>query len=127
MALQPDQLEAAMKDPPRGMMNLTLFARALRDAAIAYVVLEPNLASRSLDLKLSALAPSPDLAAKTLRVVEDTNNLAAGAIDLGSGEAGPNPWSQFLRTGTFTQQGATAEAVWRIDPAKLPHMFPESR
>jgi len=127
MAFQPDQLDAAMQDPPRGMMNLTVFARALRDAAIAYIVLEPNLASRSLDLKLSALASSPELAAKTLRVVEDTSNLAAAAIDLGSGESGPDPWSQLFRTGTFTQQGATAEAVWRIDPKKLPQMFPESR
>ncbi|MDA1314699.1 MAG: hypothetical protein O2968_15280 [Acidobacteria bacterium] len=127
MAFQPDQLEAAMKEPPRGMMNLTLIARALREAAIAYAVLEPNLTSRSLDLKLSALASSPELAAKTLRVVEDTSDLAAAAIDLGSGEAGPNPWSQLFRTGTFARHGATAQAVWRIDPKKLPQMFPESR
>ena len=126
VALQPDRLDAAMKDPPRGMINLTLVARALRDAAIAYLVLEPNLASRSLDVRLSALAANPDLAAKTLRVVEDTSNLIAAAVDMGSGDATPNPWSQLLRTGTFTQQDATVDALWRIDSKKLPVLFPES-
>jgi hypothetical protein len=127
MAFEPGQLDAAMKDPPRGMMNLTLFARALRQATIAYVVLEPSLTSRSLDLELNAFAPTTELAAKMLRVVEDTNALAAAATDLGSGESAPNPWSQLLRTGNFTQDGEAVKAVWRIDPTKLAELIAETR
>ncbi len=127
MAFQPDQLEVAMKDPPRGIMNLTLFARALRQATIAYVVLEPNLTSRCLDLELNALAPTPELAAMMLRVVEDTNALAAAATDLGLNESAPSPWSQLFRTGSFTQDGSTVQAAWQIDPKKLPDLLPEAR
>ena len=126
MALQPAQLEAAMKDPPRDMLNLTLFARALKGATIAYVVLEPNLTSRVLDLKLIAFAPTPELAAKMRRVVEDTNNLAAAAIDaaLDKSESAPSPWAQLFRTGTFTQEDTTVQATWKLDPRKLQELFP---
>ena len=124
MALHPPQLEAAMKHPPRDMVNLTLFARALKGATIAYVVLEPNLASRLLDLKLIALAPSSDLAAKMHRVVEDTNNLAAAAIDASSREGESSAWAQLFRTGEFTQEGTTVQASWRLDPKKLQELFP---
>jgi len=123
MALQPGPLEEAMNDPPRGMINLTLFARALREAAIAYVVLEPDLSSRSLDLRLSAFAPTPERAAEMLRVVEDTNALVAGAIKMGSGDSADGPWSRLLQTGTFRRQDAAIEASWRIAPSEVPGLF----
>ena len=39
VALRPSRLEAVMKDPPRDMANLSLFARALRQATWAYLTL----------------------------------------------------------------------------------------
>lgn len=117
VALRPPSLEAVMKDPPRGMVNLALFARALRQAPWAYLTLGYGRDASSLWLHLEAFTESPEDAQEMHGVLSGLNQFAAAMADRSSSNAGAGPWGPVLRTADFAQEGATVRALWRIDPA----------
>ena len=117
MALQPARLEAVMKDPPRDMMNLTLFARALRQATWAYATLGYSPVQSALQLDMEAFAQTTEDAEEMHRVLAGLNQFVIAAIDREA--TTPSPWSQVLRTAEFAQQDATVVGSWQIDPALL--------
>ncbi len=117
MALQPTRLEAVMKDPPRDMMNLTLFARALRQATWAYATLGYSAVQSALQLDMEAFAQTTDDAEEMHRVIAGLNQLVIAAMDRES--TTPSPWAQVLRTAEFAQQDTTVVGTWQIDPALL--------
>ena len=108
-----------MKDPPRGMVNLSLFARALRPATWAYLTLGYDRDASSLRLHLQAVAETTEDAQEMHGVLSGLNAFAAAMADRRSGDAGAGPWGSVLDTADFTQQGTTVRALWRIDPALL--------
>lgn len=117
MALQPARLEAVMKDPPRAMMNLTLFARALRQATWTYATLGYSPVQSALQLDMEAFTQTPEEAEEMHRVLAGLNQFVIAAID--SEATTPDPWSQVLRTAEFAQQDTTVVGTWQIDPALL--------
>lgn len=119
MALQPSRLEAVMKDPPRDLANLALFARALRQATWAYLTLGYGRETSSLQLRLQAFTETPEEAREMHGVLSGLNEFAAAMADRSSSNAGAGPWGRVLRTADFTQQGATVRGLWQIDPALL--------
>ena len=118
-ALRPPRLEAVMKDPPRGMVNLMLFARALRQAPWVYLTLGYDREASSLRLHLEAFTESAEEAQEMHGVLSGLNEFAAAMADRRSSTDGADPWGPVLRTADFAQQGATVRALWRIDPALL--------
>ena len=119
MALQPSRLEAVMKDPPRDMANLALFARALRQAAWAYLTLRYDRDASTLQLHLQAFTESAEDAKEMHGILSGLNEFVAAMVDRRSSNAGAGPWGQALRTADFTQQGATVQALWQIDASLL--------
>ncbi|MDE0167723.1 MAG: hypothetical protein OXL36_21690 [Bryobacterales bacterium] len=119
VALRPLRLEAVMKDPPRGLANLALFARALRQATWAYLTLGYGRDTSSLRLQLEAFTESAEDAQEMHGVLSGLNAFAAAMADRRSGDAGAGPWGSVLDTADFTQQGTTVQALWQIDPALL--------
>lgn len=119
VALRPSRLEAVMKDPPRGMVNLALFARALRQAQWAYLTLGYGREASRLQLRLEAFAETPEAAQEMHGVLSGLNAFAAVMADRSSGADGAGPWGPVLRTADIAQQGATVRALWQIDPALL--------
>ena len=119
MALQPARLEAVMKDPPRGMMNLTLFARALRQASWAYATLGYSPVQSNLQLDMEAFAATPADAEEMHRVLAGLNQFVIAAIERETG--GASPWTQVLSTAEFAQRDTTVIGTWQIDPALLGH------
>ncbi len=119
MTLQPSRLEAVMKDPPRDMMNLALFARALRQATWAYLTVGYGRDASTLQLRLQAFTESPEDAKEMHGVLSGLNEFVAAMVDRRSSNAGAGPWGRALRTADFTQQDATVRALWQIDPALL--------
>ncbi len=119
VALRPSRLEAVMKDPPRGMVNLSLFARALRQAPWAYLTLGYGREASRLQLRLEAFAETPEAAQEMHGILSGLNQFAATMADRGSSNAGAGAWGRVLRTADFSQQGATVRASWQIDPALL--------
>ena len=119
VALRPLRLEAVMKDPPRGMVNLELFARALRPAPWAYLTLGYDREASSLRLHLEAFTESAEDAQEMHGVLSGLNEFAAAMADRRSSADGASPWGPVLRTAEFAQQGATVRALWQIDPALL--------
>lgn len=119
VALRPLRLEAVMKDPPRGLANLALFARALRQATWAYLTLGYGRDTSSLRLQLEAFTESAEDAQEMHGVLSGLNEFAAAMADRSSSAAGSGPWGPVLRTADFTQQGTTVQALWQIDPALL--------
>lgn len=118
MALQPVRLEAVMKDPPRDMMNLTLFARTLRQATWAYASLGYSPVESNLQLDMEAFAQTPEDAEEMHRVVAGLNQFVIAAIERES-YGSPSPWIQVLRTAEFARQDATVVGTWQIEPALL--------
>ena len=118
-ALRPSRLEAVMKDPPRGMVNLALFARALRQAQWAYLTLGYGREAPSLRLHLQAFTESAEAAQEMHGVLSGLNEFAAAMADRRSSADGADPWGPVLRTADIAQQGATVRALWQIDPALL--------
>ena len=119
VALRPPRLEAVMKDPPRGMVNLALFARALRQAPWAYLTLGYDREAPSLRLHLEAFAESAEDAQEMHGVLSGLNEFAAAMAGRRSSADGGDLWGPVLRSAEFAQQGATVRALWRIDPALL--------
>ena len=119
MALQPSRLEAVMRDPPRDMVNLALFARALRQATWAYLTLGYGRDASTLQLHLQVFTETPEDAKEMHGVLSGLNEFVAAMVDKRSSNAGAGPWGQALRTADFAQQGATVRALWQIDPALL--------
>ena len=119
VALRPSRLEAVMKDPPRGMVNLALFARALRQAQWAYLTLGYDREASSLRLHLQAFTESAEAAQEMHDVLSGLNAFAAAMADRNSSADGADPWGPVLRTADIAQQGATVRALWQIDPALL--------
>ena len=119
VALRPSRLEAVMKDPPRGMVNLALFARALRQAPWAYLTLGYDREASSLRLHLQAFTESAEAAQEMHGVLSGLNEFAAAMADRRSSADGADPWGPVLRTADIAQQGATVRALWQIDPALL--------
>lgn len=117
MALQPARLEAVMKDPPRDMMNLTLFARALRQATWAYATLGYSPVQSALQLDMEAFAQTTEDAEEMHRVLAGLNQFVIAAIDRDA--TTPSPWSQVLSTAEFAQQDTTVVGKWQIAPALL--------
>ena len=119
VALRPSRLEAVMKDPPRVMVNLALFARALRQAQWAYLTLGYGREAPSLRLHLEAFTESAEDAQEMHGVLSGLNEFAAVMADRRSSADGAGLWGPVLRTAEFAQQGATVRALWQIDPALL--------
>ena len=119
VALQPPRLEAVMKDPPRDMVNLALFAQALRQATWAYLTLGYGREASRLQLRLEAFAETPEAAQEMHGVLSGLNAFAAVMADRSSGPDGAGPWGPVLRTADIAQRGATVRALWQIDPALL--------
>ncbi len=119
VALRPSRLEAVMKDPPRDIVNLALFARALQPATWAYLTLGYGREASRLQLRLEAIAETPEAAQEMYGVLSGLNAFAAAMADRSSGVAGAGPWGPVLRTADIAQQGATVQALWQIDPALL--------
>ena len=119
VALRPSRLEAVMKDPPRGMVNLALFARALRQAQWAYLTLGYGREASRLQLRLEAFAETPEAAQEMHGVLSGLNAFAAAMTDRRSSADGADPWGPVLRTADIAQRGATVRALWQIDPALL--------
>lgn len=117
VALRPPRLEAVMKDPPRGMVNLSLFARALRQAPWAYLTLGYDRDATTLELRLEAFAETPEAAQEMHGVLSGLNEFAAAMAGRRSSADGGDLWGPVLRSADFAQQGATVRALWRIDPA----------
>ncbi|MCY4585478.1 MAG: hypothetical protein OXB98_05510 [Bryobacterales bacterium] len=119
VALRPSHLEAVMKDPPRDMVNLSLFARALRQAPWAYLTLGYGREASSLRLQLQAFTETPEDAQEMHGVLSGLNEFAAAMADRRSSDDGADPWGPVLRSADFAQQGATVRALWQIDLALL--------
>ena len=119
VALRPSRLEAVMKDPPRDIVNLALFARALRQAQWAYLTLGYDREASRLQLRLEAFAETPEAAQEMHGVLSGLNAFAAAMADRSSGDAGAGPLGRVLRTAEFVQHGATVRGLWQIDPALL--------
>lgn len=119
VALRPSRLEAVMKDPPRDMVNLALFARALRPATWAYLTLGYDREASRLQLRLEAFTETPEDAQEMHGVLSGLNAFAAAMADRRSSDAGAGPWGPVLRTADIAQQGATVRGLWQIDPALL--------
>ena len=119
MALQPSRLEAVMKDPPRDMANLALFAQALRQATWAYLTLGYGRDASTLQLHLQAFTETPEDAKEMHGILSGLNEFVAAMVDRRSSNAGAGPWSRALRTADFAQQGATVQALWQIDASLL--------
>ena len=114
-ALQPSRIEDISKALPPGTLNLTLFARALKNAESAYLSVEQEDAAGSFSLRLEAYSSSPEKAAELNELLFGLNRLAAAAADVGRGDT-PSQWGQVLRSGKFAQTEAAVEAIWSLDP-----------
>ena len=88
MALQPSLLEAVMRDPPRDMVNLALFARALRQATWAYLTLGYSRTASTLQLHLQAFTETPEDAKEMHGVLSGLNEFVAATVDKRSSNAG---------------------------------------
>ena len=119
VALRPSCLEAVMKDPPRGMVNLALFARALRQAPWAYLTLGYGRDASTLQLQLQAFTESPEHAQEMHGVLSGLNEFAAAMADRRSSADGADSWGPVLRSADFAQQGETVRGLWQIDLALL--------
>jgi hypothetical protein len=108
-----------MRNPPEGMMNLTLFARALSKAEHAYLSLETEEDPGALQLRLEAVAASSEEAEELHRLLAGLNSFAAAAADAGRGDAGPSDWGRVLRSVVLERSGSNVEGAWLLDAALL--------
>ena len=114
-AVLPSRLDEISASLPPGTLNLTLFARVLKNAEVAYLSIEEEDAPGTFTLRLDAEASKPEDAAELSGLLFGLNQFAAAAAD--SGRAGSSSrWGRVLRSAEFAHSESRVQAVWSLDP-----------
>ncbi len=111
--IDPRRLEAVMRNPPEGWVNLSLVARALGPAQKAQLTLRETGAA--VVMELLADCGDPDSATELESVLGGLNKMA-GALMASSSDQGP--WRQVVGSFQARSSGNEVTAAWTL-PAEL--------
>ncbi|MBI1356309.1 MAG: hypothetical protein GC160_18365 [Acidobacteria bacterium] len=113
--LDPQALDAVMRNPPAGWVNLSLVARALRPADSAELLLREE--GDGIRLTLQAACPDDAAATELGAVLKALNKMAAG---LAASAAGKDlgAWRGVVDSLDVTVEGRSVRAHWTT-PARL--------
>ncbi len=111
--LDPRRLEAVMRNPPEGWVNLSLVARALGPAQQAYLTVRENARGVSVELHADCGDPA---SAKELESVLGGLNKMAGALMASNSSGGL--WKQVIDSFQARAEGNAVKAAWTL-PAEL--------
>jgi|GEM_PF-2428619 len=111
--LNPRRLEAVMRNPPEGWVNLSLVARALGPAQHAYLTAREGVGG--VTLELHADCGDPASANELQSVLGGLNKMAGGLM--ASASSG-TPWKQVVDSFHARVEGDSVKATWTL-PAEL--------
>lgn len=109
-AIRSRRLDEIMASPPEGWINLSLLARALRNAPVAYLTVRPSPLANSLSLELEAPCPSEAEAAELRGIVEELNRFALKLTEKQQAE----DWRPMLESLELEQEGTVVSAKWSL-------------
>ena len=109
-AVRSGPLDRIMASPPEGWINLTLAARALRNAPVAYLTLTPDPLANALRLELEAPCPGEPEAAELRGILDELNRFAAKIAENQRAEQ----WLPLLESFELDQRGTVVGAAWSL-------------
>ena len=114
--LDPARLDALMRNPPPGWINLSLLARALGPAQRAALLIRES--RDGLLLTLTAECSDEAGAAELSAVLNALNKMAGGLLTAGVAKADGDRWRGVLDSLDVTASGRSVTAAWSA-PARI--------
>ena len=102
-----------MRDPPAGLVNLTVVARALEKSQRAFLYAVPY-DDGGLALTLEASCPGESEAAELRSLLAGLNSFGAALADTGK-QGVTSEWGKVLQSARFTREKSSVLAVWRVN------------
>ena len=112
-SIDPARLDAVMRNPPEGWVNLSLVARALQHAETAYLTLTP--AGDAVVARLEADAADEADAAELGKVLEGLNDFSKAMLKR-YGDIDQTAWTAALDTFRLESEARTVRVEWTIQP-----------
>ncbi len=118
-AVRSRRLEQAMAAPPEGWINLKLFARALRNAPVAFLTVRPTPLADGLYVDLEAPCADDADAAELRGIVEELNRFALKLSE----KRGIEGWRPILESLDLAVKGPVVSARWMLGEQELQQLL----
>ncbi len=119
-AVRARSLDRIMASPPEGWINLSLVARALLNAPVAYLTLRPDPLANSLLLELEAPCTDEAAGAELRGILEELNRFA---LKLAEKQENPE-WKPLLESLNLRLDEATVTATWSLHEQDIAKIAP---